>query len=98
MRERHGAEDGNPVIVEVPKRPQGETAAQGRIVEGLENLRPSDLAARFAILRHDLPQEFPTEVTRAAERFAPEVQAADRLGREDLREMPLVTIDGEDAK
>jgi ribonuclease R len=98
MRDRHGAEDGDPVIVEVTKRPQGETPAHGRIVEVLEDLRPSDLAARFAILRHDLPQEFPPEVVRAANRFAPEVQAADREGREDLRDMPLVTIDGEDAK
>src|ERR1700680_3847530 len=98
MRDRHGAEDGDPVIVEVTKRPQGETPAHGRIVEVLENLRPSDLAARFAILRHDLPQEFPPEVVRAANRFAPDVQAADREGREDLRDMPLVTIDGEDAK
>jgi ribonuclease R len=98
MRDRHGAEDGDNVIVEVTKRPQGEAAAHGRIVEVLENLRPSDLAARFAILRHDLPQEFPPEVISAANRFAPDVQAADWQGREDLREMPLVTIDGEDAK
>jgi ribonuclease R len=98
MRDRHGAEDGDNVIVEVTKRPQGEAAAHGRIVEVLENLRPSDLAARFAILRHDLPQEFPPEVVSAANRFAPDVQAADWQGREDLREMPLVTIDGEDAK
>jgi len=98
MRDRHGAEDGDPVIVEVTKRPQGDAAAQGRIVEVLENLRPSDLAARFAILRHDLPQEFPPEVIRAANRFAPDVPAADREGREDLRETPLVTIDGEDAR
>jgi ribonuclease R len=98
MRDRHGAEEGDNVIVEVTKRPQGDTAAQGRIVEVLRNLRPSDLAARFAILRHDLPQEFPPEVIRAANRFAPEVQAADREGREDLRDLPLVTIDGEDAK
>ena len=85
-------------VVELTKRPQGEAAAHGRIVEVLENLRPSDLAARFAILRHDLPQEFPPEVIRAANRFAPEVQPADREGREDLRDLPLVTIDGEDAK
>jgi ribonuclease R len=98
MRDRHGAEDGDNIIVEVTKRPQGEAPAHGRIVEVLENLRPSDLAARFAILRHDLPQEFPPEVIRAANRFAPDVQAADWQGREDLREMPLVTIDGEDAK
>jgi len=97
-RDRHGAKDGDYVIVEVTKRPQGESAAQGRIAEVLENLRPSDLAARFAILRHDLPQEFPPEVVRAASHFAPDVQAADREGREDLRNVPLVTIDGEDAK
>jgi ribonuclease R len=97
-RDKHGAKDGDQVIVEVTKRPQGESAAQGRIVELLADLRPSDLAARFAILRHDLPQEFPPEVIRAANRFASEVQAADREGREDLRDLPLVTIDGEDAK
>ncbi|HEY5264507.1 MAG TPA: ribonuclease R [Steroidobacteraceae bacterium] len=98
MRDRRGADEGDNVIVEVIKRRQGETAAQGRIVEVLEDLRPADLAARFAILRHDLPQEFPPEIIHAANRFAPEVQAADRSGREDLRELPLVTIDGEDAK
>jgi ribonuclease R len=97
-RDRHGAEDGDPVVVEVTKRPQGETAAHGRIVEVLEDLRPSDLAARFAILRHDLPQEFPPEVILEANRFASEVQAADIQGRVDLRDMPLVTIDGDDAK
>jgi ribonuclease R len=98
VRDRHGAEDGDPVIVEVTKRPHGETAAHGRIVEVLQDLRPSDLAARFAILRHDLPQEFPPETIHEANRFAPEVQASERQGREDLREMALVTIDGEDAK
>src|SRR5271170_6429935 len=95
MRDRHGAQDGDNVVVEVTKRPQGDAAAHGRIIEVLKNLRPSDLAARFAILRHELPQEFPPEVIRAANRFAPEVQASDLSGREDLRETPLVTIDGE---
>jgi ribonuclease R len=98
MRDRHGAKEGDEVIVEVTKRPQGETPAQGRIVEVLGDLRPSDLAARFAILRHDLPQEFPPEVIRAADAFAPKVQLSDLQGREDLRSLPLITIDGADAK
>ncbi|MDP9083245.1 MAG: ribonuclease R, partial [Pseudomonadota bacterium] len=97
-RDRHHAQEGDNVVVEVTKRPQGEAPAQGRIVEILTDLRPSDLAARFAILRHELPQEFPPAVIQDALRFAPEVSDADRLGREDLRELPLVTIDGEDAK
>jgi ribonuclease R len=98
MRDRHGAKDGDHVVVEVTKRPQGESPAQGRIVEVLEDLRPSDLAARFAILRHDLPQEFPPEVIKNANQFPPDVQPADLVGREDLRDVPLVTIDGDDAK
>jgi len=98
LSDRHGAREGDEVIVEVTKRPQGEFPAQGRIVEVLHNLRPSDLAARFAILRHDLPQEFPPEVLAQANRFAPEVSREDIEGRVDLRALPLVTIDGEDAR
>jgi ribonuclease R len=98
MRDRHGAKEGDEVVVEVTKRPQGEAAAQGRIVEVLENLSPAHLAARFAILRHDLPQEFPEQVLSQANLFSPDVPPADLQGREDLRDLPLITIDGADAK
>ena len=100
MADRAGAREGDNVIVEISKRPQGDMPARGRVVEVLKDLRPSDLAARFAILRHDLPQEFPPEVLAAAARIPAEVQRADieGQGREDLRDLPLVTIDGEDAK
>jgi ribonuclease R len=98
MADRLGARDGDNVVVEISKRPQGDTPARGSIVEVLADMRPSDLAARFAILRHDLPQEFPPQVLRAAAQFSAEVQPADIDGREDLRDLPLVTIDGEDAK
>jgi ribonuclease R len=97
-RASHGAKDGDNVIVEITRRPQGESPAHGRIVEVLAGLRPSDVAARFAILRHDLPQEFPPGVLHAANAFDPRVQPADKNGREDLRALPLVTIDGEDAR
>jgi ribonuclease R len=97
-RSSHGAKDGDNVIVEITRRPQGETPAHGRIVEVLAGLRPSDVAARFAIVRHDLPQEFPADVLHAANVFDPLVQPADKVGREDLRGLPLVTIDGADAR
>lgn len=93
-----GAKNGDNVIVEITRRPQGESPAHGHVVEILAGLRPSDVAARFAILRHDLPQEFPTEVLHAANRFDPQVRAADKAGREDLTGLPLVTIDGADAR
>ncbi|MDE2305935.1 MAG: ribonuclease R [Gammaproteobacteria bacterium] len=98
LRDRLDARDDDYVIVEITQRPLGEVAARGRVVEVLRDLRPSDLAARFAILRHDLPGDFPDEVVRAANRFPPEVTPADIAGREDLRDLPLVTIDGEDAR
>jgi len=98
QRFAHDARDGDNVIVEITRRPQGDEPAHGRIVEVLSNVRPSDLAVRFAVLRHDLPQEFPPEVLHEANRFAPDVLPEDRAGREDLRDLPLVTIDGEDAK
>ncbi len=94
----HGAHEGDNVIVEITRRPQGDVAAHGRVVEVLDDVRPSDLAARFAILRHDLPEEFPPDVLHEANLFPPDVRAEDRAGREDLRELPLVTIDGADAK
>ena len=74
----NGARDDDNVIVEITRRPQGDEPAQGRIVEVLTDVRPSDLAARFAILRHDLPQEFPAEVLHQANLFAPDVLPEDR--------------------
>ncbi len=97
-RERPEVPDGEPVVVEILKRPQAGRAAQARVTEVLADLRPSDLAARFAILRHDLPGEFPAAVLQAAERLGSEVRPADRAHREDLGSLPLVTIDGEDAR
>src|SRR5450631_4211081 len=97
-RMAHGAREGDNVIVEITRRPQGDVPAHGRVVEVLADVRPSDLAARFAILRHDLPEEFPPDVMHEANLFPPEVRAEERAGREDLRELPLVTIDGADAK
>ncbi|MDE2296327.1 MAG: ribonuclease R [Gammaproteobacteria bacterium] len=96
--DRGGASDDDYVVVEITKRSLGEIAARGRVVEVLRDLRPADLAARLALLRHDLPERFPDEVDAAANRFAPQVTSADCAGREDLRALPLVTIDGEDAR
>jgi len=98
LRDRNGAEDDDNVIVEITKRPIGEMPAQGRIIEVLEGLRPSDLAAQFAILRHDLPEGFPPDVLRAANRYPPDLRESDWANREDLRKLPLVTIDGADSR
>jgi ribonuclease R len=90
--------EGDYVLADITRRPSGDIPAQVKIVDVLRNLRPADLAVEFAVLRHELPKEFPGEVRRAAERLGTEVRDADCADREDLRALPLVTIDGEDAR
>ena len=50
------------------------------------------------VYAHDLPLEFPERVLNQAERMNVPVSEADTLGRTDLRDLLMVTIDGEDAK
>jgi ribonuclease R len=62
-----------------------------------ERLQPS-LVVEMAIASHDLPHEWPPEVLREAAQVEPQVSAAEREGRTDIRSLPLVTIDGADAR
>ena len=104
LKDRMGAQDDDAVIVEITKRPLGEASAQGRVVEVLRNLRPADLAARFAIARHDLPQEFSESVLHAARMppsapWSPPRRTGRTSGRGPAGSCPaIVTIDGEDAR
>src|SRR5690606_23711718 len=58
----------------------------------------ASLAVEVAIHGHEIPHEFPPEVLAQAAAVPVEVQAAEAKGRVDLRDLPPVTIDGEDAK
>jgi ribonuclease R len=60
--------------------------------------RAPGMETEIAIHSHGLPFEFPAAVVDAAERCGDAVSATARRGREDLRSLPLVTIDGEDAR
>ena len=51
-----------------------------------------------AVLEHELPNVWPDAVKRSVKSIPDKVAAAERKGRVDLRQLPLVTIDGEDAK
>jgi ribonuclease R len=96
-RER-GARSGQIVIVEITEQPTAQRGPMGRVLAVLgERLTPS-LVVEMAIASHDLPHEWPATVLRDAANVAPEVSAAEIKGRVDLRDTPLVTIDGEDAR
>ncbi len=93
-----GARAGQIVVVEITDPPSAQRGPLGRILAVLgERLTPS-LVVEMAIASHDLPQEWPAAVLRDAARVEPEVTVAEKQGRIDLRELPLVTIDGEDAR
>jgi ribonuclease R len=90
--------DGAVVNVEVIRFPRGGAAPTGRVIEVLG--RPGDLGVDIEIMirKHHLPHVFPGEVLEEAERRALPVGEADLAGREDFRDLPIVTIDGETAR
>ena len=93
-----GARSGQIVVVEITDPPTPYRGPLGTILTVLgERLQPS-LLVEMAIASHDLPHEWPAEVLRDAAQVEPQVSAAEREGRVDLRGLPLVTIDGADAR
>ncbi len=95
---RNGARAGQIVIAEITEPPTPQRGPIGRIVGVLgERLQPS-LIVEMAIASHGLPHEWPLEVTREAEAVEPRVTRAELADRTDLRDVPLVTIDGADSR
>ncbi len=93
-----GARSGQIVVAEITQPPTAQRGPIGEIVSVLgERLVPS-LIVEMAIASHGLPHEWPQDALREAERVEPQVAREEIAGRLDLRSMPLVTIDGEDAR
>jgi len=90
--------DGAVVNAELLHYGRSGTAPAGRVVEILG--RPGDLGVDTEIIirKHHLPHTFAAEVLQESERLAHPVRDAERAGREDFREFPIVTIDGETAR
>src|SRR3546814_15735769 len=70
----------------------------GKVLTVLGERLTASLAVQAAIHGHDIPHEFPQEVLDQAAAVPLEVEAATIRERADIRELPLVTIDGEAAK
>ncbi|MGN6093357.1 MAG: ribonuclease R, partial [Luteibacter jiangsuensis] len=93
-----GARSGEIVVAEITDPPTPHRGPMGTIRAVLgQRLQPS-LVVEMAIASHDLPHEWPPQVLRQAEEVEPKVGADERKGRVDIRKLPLVTIDGEDAR
>lgn len=92
------AKVGQVVILEIMQHPNKHAQPIGRIIEVLGNYADPGMEIEIALRKHDLPYEFPNDVERQAKAISPTVAAGDWAGREDIRSLPLVTIDGETAR
>ena len=70
----------------------------GHVVEVLGDHMAPGMEIDIAIRSHEVPQEWPAAVKKESAVFGKDVPARAKGGREDLRELPLVTIDGADAR
>ncbi|WP_330961601.1 ribonuclease R [Photobacterium sp. 53610] len=95
---RLGARMGNVVVVEITQRATRQYNAVGKVVEVLgENMAPG-MEIEIALRTYDIPHVWPAEVEKQVAHLSEEVPEEAKKGRVDLRELPLVTIDGEDAR
>jgi len=92
------AQDGQFVVAEILEYPERHRKAIAQIVEVLGDTKTPGLEIDIAVRSHDIPHVFPSTVLKETERLPDEVHDKDIVGRKDLRKIPFVTIDGEDAK
>lgn len=93
-----GAVDGHKVVVEITNWPDQVKSATGMITKILGHKNDPGVDILSIIYKHDIPPEFPEEVVEAATQVPDEITEKDLIGRRDLRNETIVTIDGADAK
>ena len=98
-KERNGAKKGQIVMVEITKWPdERRKNPEGKVVEILG--RPGDKGIDIDIIirKFNLPEDFPERVLSSAAEIEDSITEDEIKGRLDLRDVRMVTIDGEDAK
>ncbi|TMO93286.1 ribonuclease R [Pseudoalteromonas sp. S3260] len=93
-----GARHNQMVQVQITQNPSRNMNAVGKVIDVLgEHLAPG-MEIEVALRNHDIPHVWPEEVEQQVAHLGEFVEEADKQGRVDLRGLPLVTIDGEDAR
>ena len=95
---RLGARMGQVVVVELHPRTAPFFQPIGKITEVLGDNMAKGMEVEIAIRKHDIPHVFPSAVEKQLKKWAEDVPEEAKRGRVDLRDLPLVTIDGEDAR
>lgn len=89
---------GQFVVVEIVEYPGRNNLPKGRVAEVLGNHLAPGMEIDVAIRNHAIPHTWPEEALAQAAKLPEVVAEEDKLDRFDLRDLPLVTIDGEDAR
>ncbi len=92
------AKSGDKVVVRITQFPEGRHAATGVVEAVLGRAGDPGVDVLSVIHQHNLPQEFPDEVKQQVAKMNLTISEQDLKGRMDLRGLPIVTIDGPDAK
>ena len=93
-----GAMTGHKVVVEITGYGTNTKSPEGKVVEILGHINDPGVDIMSIVRGFDLPVEFGEKIMNQVERVSQEVSEADCAGRRDLRDVTMVTIDGEDAK
>ncbi len=92
------AKEGQIVVAEIIEQPNRRRPPVGRIAEVLGDHMAPGMEIEMALRSHDLPYLWSDEVLAESQQIGETVSEADKEGRVDLRDVPLVTIDGLDAR
>jgi ribonuclease R len=92
------AKGGQMVKVEIVQQPNARVQPIGKVVGVIGDHMAPGMEIDVAIHSHGLPHEFSVEALEEADALGSQVRDSDKQGRLDLRHLPLVTIDGEDAR
>ncbi len=92
------ARNNHKVLVKIIKYPEKGKKAEGKVLEVLGNVNEAGVDMLSLIKEHNLPSTFPEPVVEEAKKCGNQINEKDVVGRRDLREETIFTIDGEDAK
>lgn len=93
-----GAVSGHKVVVKITDFGEKDKNPEGRVIEILGHINDPGVDIMSIIMANNLPTEFQEDVLNQIEKVPEEVSSGDMAGRMDIRDLHMVTIDGEDAK
>jgi len=96
--EQRAAQPGQVVVAQIIEQPSRYSQPIGRVIEVLGEIDDPGMEIEIAVRKFDVPHVFSDAAKALAAKLPDEVRPKDLKGRVDLRDVPLITIDGEDAR